>query len=128
MTGTVGILNVGAGDITLSFDKANPSECIRASRIVKDMLRRGYALLVEVAPGQYRRAHDFDESIQSYIIADYDPSAEQQEISGGKESASEAAAESTAPAAPKAKRRKAIKKALPAASVRAVAVGRTAGG
>ena len=46
--GSIAILNVGAGDTRLSFDKANPAEAIRAARIVKDMLRRGYALLVEV--------------------------------------------------------------------------------
>lgn len=54
-TGSVGILNVGTGDIRLAFDKNNPAECIRAARIVKDMLRRGFALLVEVEPGKYRR-------------------------------------------------------------------------
>lgn len=48
MNGSVGILNVGAGDTKLIFDKNSPADCIRAARIVKDMLRRGYALLVEV--------------------------------------------------------------------------------
>ena len=47
MNGTVQILNVAAGDIELRFDPANMGERIRASRIVTDMLRRGYALLVE---------------------------------------------------------------------------------
>lgn len=75
MTGTVGILNVGAGDTKLSFDPKNPAERIRAARIVRDMLRRGYALLVEVAPGQYQRATDFDEDRCEYIIADFDPVA-----------------------------------------------------
>ena len=32
--GEVGILNVGAGDIRLSFDPANEAERIRAARIV----------------------------------------------------------------------------------------------
>lgn len=73
MTGTVGILNVGAGDTKLSFDPRNPAERIRAARIVRDMIRRGYALLVEVAPGQYQRATDFDEARCEYIIADFDP-------------------------------------------------------
>jgi hypothetical protein len=49
MSATVGILNVGTGDTKLVFDKDDPAECIRAARIVADMLRRGYALLVEAA-------------------------------------------------------------------------------
>lgn len=71
--GEVGILNVGAGDIRISFDPKNPAEVIRAKRIVKDMLRGGYALLVEVEKGVYQRALDFDEERCEYVIADYDP-------------------------------------------------------
>lgn len=77
--GSLGILNVGAGDIKLSFDPANPSERIRAARIVTDMLRRGYALLVAVPDGDggtiYTRATDFDEATCEYLIADFDPMA-----------------------------------------------------
>src|SRR5215831_14323566 len=77
--GGVGILNVGAGDTKLSFDPSNPQECIRAARIVKDMLRRGYALLVDsgekTGDGKpiYRRALEFDETKYEYVIADFDP-------------------------------------------------------
>lgn len=74
--GEVGILNVGAGDIRISFDPKNPAEVIRAKRIVKDMLRGGYALLVEVEKNgekAFQRALDFDEERGEYIIADYDP-------------------------------------------------------
>lgn len=46
MIGVVGILNVGCGDTKLSFDPTNQAECIRAARIVTDMIRRGYALMV----------------------------------------------------------------------------------
>ena len=87
MTGTVGILNVGAGDTKLSFDPKNPAERIRAARIVRDMLRRGYALLVEVAPGEYQRATDFDEARCEYIIADFDP------VTAAEADAAEAAVE-----------------------------------
>ena len=78
MIGSVAILNVGAGDTKLSFDCANPSEAIRAARIVKDMLRRGYALLVEVerdGKKAFERALDFREDTGEYIIADFDPVA-----------------------------------------------------
>lgn len=78
MTGQVGILNVGAGDTKLTFDNQNPAETIRAARIVKDMLRRGYALLIEVDQSDgskaYQRALDFDESKAEYIVADFDES------------------------------------------------------
>lgn len=78
MTGTVGILNVGAGDTVLTFDNTNPAETIRACRIVRDMIRRGYALLVEVerdGEKRFERALDFDEKKCAYIVADFDPIA-----------------------------------------------------
>ena len=76
MSGMVGILNVGAGDVELSFDPRNPAERIRAARIVKDMIRRGYALLIEIERAgekRYERALDFDEQACRYIVADMDP-------------------------------------------------------
>ena len=74
MSGTIGILNVGAGDTKLTFDPKNPSEVARTSRIVKDMLRRGYALLIEIGKDEkgepkYARAKDFDEKHCEYIHA-----------------------------------------------------------
>lgn len=73
--GTVGILNVGAGDTKISFDKRNPAERLRAARIVTDMLRRGYALMVEVGSGRkkhYERVLQFDEAHCEYVVADFD--------------------------------------------------------
>lgn len=79
-TGTVGILNVGAGDTKLTFDPSNPMETARASRIVVDMIRRGYVLFVETGRDdenrpKYTRAESFDEKTAEYIIADFDPIA-----------------------------------------------------
>lgn len=145
MTGTVGILNVGAGDTKLSFDPANPAERIRASRIVRDMLRRGYALLVEVEQPDgtkaYQRALDFREDSAEYIIADFDPLASGILASGiddgppldRNEDAQESEGSADGPAKPSAATRSTrsrgrARKAIPAASVRAVAVARTAGG
>jgi hypothetical protein len=82
MTGSIGILNVGAGDTKLIFDKDNPAELIRAARIVKDMLRRGYALLIEVEKDgakRYERVRDFREDTCEYIIADFDPTVAEPE-------------------------------------------------
>lgn len=124
--GTVGILNVGAGDTKLSFDKSNPVERIRAARIVKDMLRRGYALLVETeVKGKkcFTRALDFDEDVCEYIIADFAPDGAQ-EGTHGEEQVPEPAA--TAPTPDPAKR--AGRKRVKAEESRAVSVARTAGG
>lgn len=68
MSGTVGILNVGAGDIELSFNPENPTERIRAARIrfiappmghrskmARDSilsLRFGRIVIVEYIPGR----------------------------------------------------------------------------
>lgn len=135
MKGAVGILNVGAGDTKLSFDPANPAERIRAARIVRDMLRRGYALLIEVEVNGQKtttRALDFHEDVCEYVIADFDPvaahDADQQEESthGQQDQAQAGDTQATDPGAkPKLKPgRRTVK----AESTRAVAVARTAGG
>ena len=74
MKGEVGILNVGAGDTKLTFDPSKPDEVARSAQIVKDMIRRGFVLLIEVGQDEkgeaiYKRAHDFDESTAEYIVA-----------------------------------------------------------
>lgn len=46
--GSVAVLNVGRGDLTLSFDKANTAERKKAKSVVQDMLKRGYAIFVQV--------------------------------------------------------------------------------
>lgn len=133
--GTIGVLNVGAGDTKLSFDKNNPAERIRAARIVRDMLRRGYALLVEVKRGKkkaYERVKDFDENTCEYIIADFDPVEAQQADEQGAtdEETRKEAAEETPPeqeAALKLRSRRGRRR-LAAAETTGIAVARTAGG
>jgi hypothetical protein len=130
--GTVGILNVGSGDTKLSFDPKNPADRIRAARIVKDMLRRGYALLVEAeVNGQkvFTRALDFDESVCEYIIADFDPTAatEPQDNEEANDGQQGETVEGTAPEAA-ARRTKAGTRRIKAEQARSVAVARTAGG
>lgn len=71
--GSLSILNVAGGDVKISFDKDNIAESIRAKRMITDMLRRGYALLVEI-DGAYQRAISFDEAHGEYVVADYDSS------------------------------------------------------
>lgn len=123
--GQVGILNIGTGDTKLSFDPTNPQERIRAARIVADMIRRGYALLVEIERNgekKYQRVEKFDEEKCEYIIADFDPVA-----------AAEADAQEEnhveAQETPSAKRgRRGGKVALKAETTRAISVPRRAGG
>lgn len=145
--GTIGILNVGAGDTKLSFDPTNPAEVIRASRIVKDMIRRGYALLVATGKDDdgraiYRRATDFDEKTAEYIIADFDPvtaaaadareAASESKTSTSSEETSDVDASTATPSrgrgqkapAPNSKAGRRLK----ASNVHAVAVSRSAGG
>ena len=125
--GELSILNVGAGDVKISFDTANVAETIRASRIVRDMLRRGYALLVEVerdGEKKFERALDFNENTGCYIVADFDPITEDQKHGEGKQT--EAGVPhliAEAPAKPHSRR-----KQVPARSTRAVAIARSAGG
>ena len=134
--GSVAIPSVGAGDIVLSFDPNNPAERIRASRIVKSMIRGGYALLVEVerdGEKKFVRATDFDENACRYVIADHDPSAAEPEEPQGDAIAQVGQAQDQVPeqpaaSRPAAKRRGVVKKHVPAESTRAVSVARTAGG
>lgn len=146
--GSVGILNVGAGDTKLTFDDSNPAEAIRAARIVKDMLRRGYALLVEVerdGKRAYERVTEFREDTREYIIADFDPIHVEppraslrepdddptdedwdDQVNAGHEPEPEAepAPEKPRRGRPPGKGKKAIK----ASSTKAIAVSRSAGG
>lgn len=70
--GELRILNVGMGDTKLTFDKKNPQETERAGKVIQDMLKRGYALLVQVGKrkGQpvYQRATGFDPKTNEYIV------------------------------------------------------------
>lgn len=75
--GELALLNVGTGDTKISFDPKKPEEVIRASAVIKDMLKKGYAILIEAGKDEkgplYRRAIDFDPKTQEYIIAGLPP-------------------------------------------------------
>lgn len=126
----IGILNVGAGDTKLIFDKTNPAEMMRAKRIVTDMLRRGYALLVEVGTGEsksFQRVTAFDENTCEYIIADFD-SETAAKADEHEESSAETDAAATAPGRKPTGRRGGGIRRVDATVSRGVAVSRTAGG
>jgi hypothetical protein len=138
-SGTIGILNVGAGDTKLVFDKDSPADCIRAARIVKDMLRRGYALIIKTGEVDgkptYQRALDFREDTFEYIIADLDPIAadqadrtESHQHEQGIESAAGEAAAAQAGAQPTLRGGRRKTRAIAATRTSGTAVARTAGG
>lgn len=81
--GSVSILNVGEGDTKLTFDPAKPDERERAAKIVTDMLKRGYAILVDVGEKDgdriYRRAKGFDPTTCEYLIVGL-PTEEEHDI------------------------------------------------
>jgi hypothetical protein len=124
MAGTVAILNVAAGDTKLTFDSSNPDETAHASRVVKDMLARGFAILIEIGRNDkgpiYQRAHDFDANTNEYIIAGTPPA---QEHTGNDEESTSTPSEGRARSP-----RRAAAVRVPAETSTAVAVARTAGG
>ncbi len=126
--GQIGILNVGAGDTKLTFDKNNPAESIRAARIVTDMLRRGYALLIEIEEnGQKatKRVKEFDPETCEYIIADFDPLIATE---ADHQDANDEEAQSPPPPQNWKPVKKSRTKRIPASKTSGVAVAPTAGG
>jgi hypothetical protein len=140
VAGGVSILSVGGGHITLSFDPADPAERIRAARIVKEMVRSGYALLIQIevdGEKRFQRALDFHEDVCEYVIADLDTTTATQNTEGGDhgEEGREAEAGSQpqgegdgSAAAPKRRGRPPGKRNVKAELARAVAVAPSAGG
>jgi hypothetical protein len=134
--GEVALLNVGDGDTKLSFDPKNPAERIRAARIVADMLKRGYALLIQLPDGSFTRCLEFREDVCEYVIADFDPitaaanDAQEEQDANQQGQAGEGSAPAAGAQAPSKRRgrRPAATVAIPAAGARAVAVAPTAGG
>lgn len=126
MNGSVAILNVGDGDTKLSFNSKDPAETLRAKRIIRDMLKRGYLLLVDVeGNGEYSRALDFDEKTSEYIIADFDSTYDPNEDQPNGEITKESEIEAKTPRKTKGKKKT---KRVQAKDSKAVAVGRVSGG
>lgn len=120
MIGQLAILNVGTGDTKLSFDPKKPEEVKRACLVVEDMLRRGFAILVQVGTRKgeplYQRAKGFDPKTAEYIIVGAPEEENHAEVKTPK-----------ARKEPKP-RRKQARRRVPASGTSAVAVARSAGG
>jgi hypothetical protein len=112
-TGSLSVLNVGAGDIEVRFNPHQPEEMNRALRMLTDMQKRGYAILVKQDDGSYARATAIDASTHCYVIA------------GEPETAEQGADLVTGTVAPKKHGRY---KKQPIATSHAVGVARSAGG
>lgn len=70
MPGLLSVLNVGAGDLKLTFNSGDPIETDRAKRTVEDMLRRGYVVFVSDTDGNLTKVRSFDGAKNEYILAD----------------------------------------------------------
>lgn len=116
--GELGILNVGSGDTKLTFDKGKPEEVAHASRVVTEMLRAGFAIMVQVGEKDgrplYQRAESFDPDTNEYVVM------------GTPDAIT--AANPAATLLPAARRRGRRQTAIPATKTRAVSVARSAGG
>lgn len=64
--GSLAVLNVGAGDVEVKFDKQ--SEIDRAADLVHQMLRKGFAVLLKQKDGTYTRVKSVDKVKRAYAV------------------------------------------------------------
>lgn len=119
MNGSLSVLNVGAGDISITFNQHDTGERDKALRMLKDMQKRGYAILVRLEDGTYTRALEIDETRGCYVIQ------EPAELPAMTADAGEA---SPAPTGDAPKRRGRPRKSVPIEKAHATGVARSAGG
>lgn len=132
MRGELAILNVGDGDTKLVFDDSDPVASERNAKTVRDMIRKGFVLLIEAGRDNedrplYRRAIDFDPEAREYIVAGVaDEPTTTGAVTHEQESTSQTTRRSKATPAKTAGRKSTER--IPASTARAVGVARTAGG
>lgn len=123
-TGCLEVLNVGAGHFTISFDKEDRGEVKRAREVITDMLRRGYAIFVEV-DGKQEIVRRFNTKKNVYIIGE----PRQAGLDDGPpKTGSRAMCSRGCGQPPHRGRCRRSHRELPLATTRATAVGRSAGG
>ncbi len=122
--GSLDVLNVGSGHLTLTFNKDDRPELERAKRVVSEMLARGYAIFVQVGE-ELRPVRRFDAKTATYYITD---------VGGEVQTSPDESRPVQGAACPRCGRRKhkgrcrKAEVAVPMARARATAVGRSAGG
>lgn len=68
MTGSLCVPNVGLGDIEVRFNHHDSAERDKALRMLTDMQKRGYAILVRLDDGSYTRAVEIDTARGCYVV------------------------------------------------------------
>lgn len=66
--GQVSVLNVGAGDISVTFNSLDEAEGRKAVRMLTDMVRRGYAVCLQLPDGTYQRVTEVDAAHGRYVV------------------------------------------------------------
>lgn len=112
--GVVSILNAGAGDLRISFNSKKREEVQAARQMVTDLLKQGYAIVVEDENGDHQVVREFDPATNEYIVT-------------GPSVVAAPTAEET-PAEPAATKPKAQRRRIRAGSTRATAIAPSAGG
>lgn len=62
------VLNAAEGHLNIKFDKDSPEETAKAQKIIGDMLKRGYAIFIDVGDGELKRVKHFKKDIDSYVV------------------------------------------------------------
>lgn len=130
ITGSLSVLNVGEGDIHITFNNADPAETEKAVAMLLDMQKRGYAIMVQLPDNTYVRAQSIDATTGSYIVVLPDEIAAAT-LAEPAAASPEGAKDGESAATEKPSRGRPSKKAstsLPIAGTRAVGVARSAGG
>lgn len=65
----VEVLNAADGHLTVKVGK-DPKEHDQAKKVIGDMLKRGYAIFVELEDGTTARVKKFDAKHEEYIVMD----------------------------------------------------------
>lgn len=109
------VLNCGAGHIEIDFTKDDPNSVTEAKKIIQDMIKRGYTVVIETEDRQTRRVEAFDPEHSHYIVSAGPTVIEPADEPAGAEAA-------TPP------KKKPKKEKVPMTKARATGIGRTAGG
>lgn len=128
----IDVLSIGHGDIKITYGD-DPQEVARAAQVVKDMLRRGYALFVHGPDGKLVRVEAFDAEKREYIVAtgpdvELVPGYVPEPVDGGSPSQAEPGAPIVGGVKRGPGRPRSAKAKIAMAMAKATMVGRSAGG
>ena len=125
-SGGLDILNVGLGDLKVRWNPLDAADRAKAKKMIQDLMRQGYAILIEEPDGSYKRATRFDPDRDCYIVTEV-VRGEEQSAEASETTTEESEAGSSRRAKPRGRPRT-REVARPRATTRGTAVGRSAGG